>query len=763
MKKFTLPLLALAAALALMLAACGGTLLPGGVSLADTATLGEIQGTVELRNPDQVVFTPASTGDVLQVGGQVRTGSDGSARLDLDTGTIIRVAADSLFTLESNAVESGSLLTRLVLEAGQVWIMLDGGSVEVETISGTASVRGSYMSVWMDPVTADVWVTCLEGWCQAGNGTGDLEMLAGEGATLYAFDPEGNIPPPPPQLRYLSQQEIDAFLAQNPEAEAIMNDLIATASALPPLDATLTPTPLGSCFELGLPEQGAEVSADGFVQFDWNDQPGVYKYILTVIKPNAAEKSFIAFRSSIQVDALELPLAGDYAWYVTAYDAGIRPICTSATWTFSKPESVYPPEIECFQLTAPDEAAELPETGPLTFSWTELPGRYKYVVTITAPDGTEWNKIVFTNSYTLPAEDLPLAGEYHWQVTAYDASIRPMCASETRTFTKPGSPVPTPDGSGCVTLLSPADGAELDADGPEEFTWSAHPQAYKYLINFKSPGGSTASLIAMTPYHLRYMGSLPEGGEYEWWITVKNSSLNVICTSGHFTFTKPQSTIPTPGGDITFSNRSGPTGNISTCNVYFSVETNPPDGAMVKVIFSTDPVPDGYSDPHYILSHQGGSQYAAGVSLDGMPEGKTIYWRFAIYDGAYTHDATIFSFVSPGCPSGGGEEDTPTVFNSISGPGEVVSAFPVHFTVDASDEQGLQHVKVQYKILDAENNVIADGTYEHLAFNSSSGLWEGDVSFGEPPAGSTVKWWIWAIDDNGKYTYSDMRSFVYTP
>ena len=757
--------IAIASVLLIVLAACGSGLVPGAAPvLAVGAVLSELEGTVEMKNPGEADFSPASTGAVLQVQGQVRTGSDGRARLDLATGTIVRVAPDSFFTLAYNLQEDDSLQTRLVMQAGQVWVILNGGSMEVETPSGTASVRGSYMSVWVDPVSADVWVTCLEGWCQAENPAAILDMLAGEGCMLFSFDPEGSIPPPPPQLRYLSQQDIDTFLANNPEAEEIMNSVIATASALPPLVASLTPTEVGECFELGLPENGSEAAAEGLIQFDWNDQPGAYKYILMVTKPNGAERSLITFKSSIQVDALDLPLEGDYSWSVTAYDASITPICTSETWTFSKPVTVPPPEGECFELTSPAEGAELPESGPVTFAWTEQPGRYKYIITISGPDGSETSKIVYTNSYVLPAETMALGGEYQWQVTAYDASISPMCTSGPRTFTKPGSVPPPPDEDDCVTLLTPANGAELDADGPEEFTWSAHPQAYKYLINFKGPNDYTASLIAMTPYHLRYMGSLPEGGTYEWWITVKNSSLNVICNSGHFTFTKPQTTLPTatPGGETgTFWDQSGPTGNIGTCVVSFSVRTNAPDGAMVKVIYSYDGVPDGYSDPHYILSYQGDSRYATTVELDCLPEGKTVFWRFAIYHGGtYTHDANVYSFVSPGCPLGG-DENQDTVFNSIDGPGEVVSSFPVHFAVRAEDAQGLKYVKVQYKIKDPGGNLIVEGEYQHLS--NSGDLWVGDLSFGDLEAGSTVFWWIWAIDNNGNSTTSGVESFVYTP
>lgn len=212
--------------------------------LPENASLSEVQGTVGIKNPDQAAFMSASSEDILQVMGQVKTETDGRVRLDLSTGTIVRVAPNSLFTLESNKVENGNFLTKLTLLAGKVWVTLKGGQMEVDTPSGVASVRGSYMSVWVDPATSDVWVSCLEGWCQAGNTPSAIDLLASEGTVLYSFDPNGTVPPPPPMLRYLTQQEIDDFLANNPEAQAILDAMAATASALPTFTSTITLTPV---------------------------------------------------------------------------------------------------------------------------------------------------------------------------------------------------------------------------------------------------------------------------------------------------------------------------------------------------------------------------------------------------------------------------------------------------------------------------------------------------------------------------------------
>ena len=83
-----------------------------------SATLKEITGTVTIKQSGASSFSPASIGMELQPNGSIQTGEDGRARLDLSTGTIIRVAPSSLFTLTSNQPSNGSLSTQLNLKAG---------------------------------------------------------------------------------------------------------------------------------------------------------------------------------------------------------------------------------------------------------------------------------------------------------------------------------------------------------------------------------------------------------------------------------------------------------------------------------------------------------------------------------------------------------------------------------------------------------------------------------------------------------------------
>src|SRR5688572_10532444 len=123
-----------------------------------SAALSELSGIVELKQAGQEGFTPASAETTLEVDGQVQTGDDGRVRLDLSSGTIIRVAPSSFFTLTSNEETDGGLVTKIKLELGKIFIILNGGQADVETPSGVASVRGSYMKVEVDPVTKNIYI-----------------------------------------------------------------------------------------------------------------------------------------------------------------------------------------------------------------------------------------------------------------------------------------------------------------------------------------------------------------------------------------------------------------------------------------------------------------------------------------------------------------------------------------------------------------------------------------------------------------------------
>ena len=148
-----------------------------------SATMSEMEGIVEVKPAGQDTFTPAQPNSLLVENSQVQTGANGRVRLDISTGTIVRVAPSSIFTLISNTPSADGLVTRLQLVLGEMYVVLSGGSLDVETPTGTASVRGSYMSVSYLS-TGSVRITCLEGHCSLSTPAGRVDITAGQSAEV---------------------------------------------------------------------------------------------------------------------------------------------------------------------------------------------------------------------------------------------------------------------------------------------------------------------------------------------------------------------------------------------------------------------------------------------------------------------------------------------------------------------------------------------------------------------------------------------------
>lgn len=337
-------------ALALGLGACQ----PATVSPL-SATLSELQGTVGIKAAGAGDFSPASGGATLQPNGQVKTGDDGRARLDLSSGTIIRVAPSSLFTLASNESAEGGLITKLKLEAGKIFIILNGGSMDVETPSGVASVRGSYMSVLVNPETLDVFITCLEGDCGGENSKGSEDATDGEKIILFHCDAvTGDCRPPDHQD--MTDDDFEDWLKNNPEAAEILNQAHGTMTALaatteaPATEAPAeaTPTPEGgsggegsgsACVNIIGPPDGSELNFNGPVTYSWDEKPGAAKYILTFHYPNGLDVQFETTETNVTRYIETMMDAGAYSWDVTALDESGAPICKTEPATFEKPSS----------------------------------------------------------------------------------------------------------------------------------------------------------------------------------------------------------------------------------------------------------------------------------------------------------------------------------------------------------------------------------------------------------------------------------------
>jgi hypothetical protein len=156
------------------------------------------------------------------------------------------MAPSSMFTLVSNQPVEGGLVTRLRLDLGEIFVILNGGSMDVETPSGVASVRGSYMNVWVDPDTLDVHVNCLEGSCHAGNEAGEVDFSDGEKTILFRRNDDGTCTVP--EVESMTEEDFEKWLEENPEAKEVWEQAVSTMTAMVPTEtpeptATLVPAP----------------------------------------------------------------------------------------------------------------------------------------------------------------------------------------------------------------------------------------------------------------------------------------------------------------------------------------------------------------------------------------------------------------------------------------------------------------------------------------------------------------------------------------
>jgi hypothetical protein len=214
----------------------------GGSTGSETrsATISEIQNTVEARESDSAKWRTADTGEQVAAGGGVRTGDESRARLDIDPDkTILRIAPNTEFKLETLSSESGDPVTKFVLEAGKLFVRvtqaLGGGSFEVETPSGVATVRGSLMSAGYSRDTGQLVVTCLEGDCQIGDTARNVftDLTEGEAAEIPGAGQT------PLGERLMTEAELDDWLLNFPELSVLIERIRQR------IREEATPTPTG--------------------------------------------------------------------------------------------------------------------------------------------------------------------------------------------------------------------------------------------------------------------------------------------------------------------------------------------------------------------------------------------------------------------------------------------------------------------------------------------------------------------------------------
>jgi hypothetical protein len=200
-----------------------------------SATVVETVNQVDAHPRPRDDWQPATVGLEIYGGGRVRTGAASSARLELLEG-IVRLFADSVFTVKESVSRQGGLMTTLFLQAGRLWAHLTTGQSHeftVETGGAVVAVRDTLFSVQVVGDTA--LVSVAEGEATLAAQGQMVTVRAGEQAVV-----EGDKPPSLPEPMSDEERAWWATEGEMPQLAPPTPTSLPTSTPLP----TPTPTPV---------------------------------------------------------------------------------------------------------------------------------------------------------------------------------------------------------------------------------------------------------------------------------------------------------------------------------------------------------------------------------------------------------------------------------------------------------------------------------------------------------------------------------------
>jgi len=158
------------------------------------ATVVEVVNKVDAHPHPRDDWQSAVVDMAIYGGGQVRTGAESSARLELLEG-LVRLSADSIFTVKESVTRRGTLLTTLFLQEGRLWVHLTSDQLHeftVETGNAVAAVRDTRFSVRV--ADGETLVSVAEG---------EAKLIAQEQSVIVAAEEQATVepdqPPSPPE------------------------------------------------------------------------------------------------------------------------------------------------------------------------------------------------------------------------------------------------------------------------------------------------------------------------------------------------------------------------------------------------------------------------------------------------------------------------------------------------------------------------------------------------------------------------------------
>jgi hypothetical protein len=199
-----------------------------------SATVIEVVNQVDAHPRPKDDWQPAEVDMAIYGGGRVRTGAASSAQLELLEG-VVRLSAESIFTVKESTTRQGRLQTTLFLQEGRLWAHLTSDQPHeftVETGSAVAAVRDTRFSVKVSPDQKTL-VSVAEG---------EVVLTAQEQSVTVAADQQATVepgqPPAPPQP--MSDEERASWADEG----GMPHMVTPTPTETPTPEDTPTPTPV---------------------------------------------------------------------------------------------------------------------------------------------------------------------------------------------------------------------------------------------------------------------------------------------------------------------------------------------------------------------------------------------------------------------------------------------------------------------------------------------------------------------------------------
>ncbi|NTV52204.1 MAG: FecR domain-containing protein [Candidatus Firestonebacteria bacterium] len=149
---------------------------------AGVGTLTVKIGRVEIQRSGQAVYAPAEKGGLIYEGDKIKTGELARAAILLDDGSLIRLNANSELLVKDK--KPGKQKSRLQLMLGQLWakVTKQENSLEIETPSAVAAIKGTQLELIFTPDGKTVLIV-WDGLVNLSNALGRLLVHAGEQGT----------------------------------------------------------------------------------------------------------------------------------------------------------------------------------------------------------------------------------------------------------------------------------------------------------------------------------------------------------------------------------------------------------------------------------------------------------------------------------------------------------------------------------------------------------------------------------------------------